>query len=68
MLFINSDIFAPVLSILQKALELYPNDKEIYLFTGIFYANHQDYSNAIRLWENGLKLSPNDKRFKDNIR
>lgn len=49
----------------EKALQKAPRMKEIYLEAGKFLGNRNDFDGAIRIWEQGLQLYPQEKAFRE---
>jgi len=55
------------ISLLNKCIDLYPHEKEAYLLLGVILGNQNKFEDAINIWQRGLAIDPQDKRFKGYI-
>ena len=56
------------LNLFEKALKKDPKNNEIYLELGKVFGNTGEVDRAIEIWQLGIKVDPQDGRFKDLIR
>ncbi len=55
------------LALYSKAIEKNPRYAEGYLELGKLYGNHEKFNQAIAIWQEGLTMHPQDKRFVELI-
>ena len=55
------------LTLLSDAQLIYPQNIEICLFYGVMLCNENRFEEGIETWEKGLRLAPEDDRFREYI-
>jgi len=50
-----------------KVLRVAPNYKNAYLDEGTLFMDMGQYTQALQVWQQGLRLYPTEQRFKDHI-
>lgn len=52
----------------KEALKSDPKSQEAMLNVGIFYAHHNNFDKAIKIWEEALSINPDNEIIKENLR
>ncbi|GEM_PF-6452846 len=54
-------------AIVNSGIKIYPKNSEFYLLKGVLLANSNRLEEAIKIWEQGAVITPNDQRFLEHI-